>query len=297
MEPRGPVGPNLPIAQSCPNVPFPMINPINLSMGSSPYYVPGQGGDVELCKYNGSIPWRVYEVKLSSMANYYQWDDRTKLAKLVDAFEGEALSYFSSLSVDEQLNLQVVIQKMNNRFFPKDPAITVRRLLFSISQNPKESLEEWSQRCQHIANDAWGEMSPEVARISAIETFLTGALDKDASYLVLQQDISSIDEALHALKRAIHTKCILGLQSRSILQKMPVGSQSPSPMSLVDTNSLMGVVPKLEAEVRDLHRSMIDQQSRLSQIYELLREGDSFSSPKCLSSSQAPSMTSQWESS
>ena len=219
------------------------------------------------------------------------------LAKLVDAFEGEVLSYFSSLSVEEQLNLQVVIQKMNNRFFPRDPAITVWRLLFSISQNPKESLEEWSQRCQHIANDAWGEMSPEVARISAIETFLSGALDKDASYLVLQQDMPSIDEALYALKRAIHTKCILGLQSRCILQKLPVGSQSPSPMSPVDTNSLMGVVPKLEAKVRDLHRSMIDQQSRLSQIYELLREGDNFSSPKCLSSSQAPSMTSQRESS
>ena len=36
--------------------------------------------DPKLSKYSGSIPWRAYEVKLSLMAQKYQWDDETKLA-------------------------------------------------------------------------------------------------------------------------------------------------------------------------------------------------------------------------
>ena len=52
--------------------------------------------DPKLSKYDGSLSWRAYEVKLEHMANQYGWDDGTKLAKLVEALEGKALNYFNS---------------------------------------------------------------------------------------------------------------------------------------------------------------------------------------------------------
>ena len=47
--------------------------------------------------YKGKIPWRAYEVKLDHMAMKHQWDNGTKLAKLVEALEDHALTFYSTL--------------------------------------------------------------------------------------------------------------------------------------------------------------------------------------------------------
>ena len=72
--------------------------------------------DPELSKYSGSIPWHDYEVKLSLMAQKYQWDDETKLAKLVKALEDKALTFFSSLREDVHTNY-VLVRKKNEESF------------------------------------------------------------------------------------------------------------------------------------------------------------------------------------
>ena len=74
--------------------------------------------DPKLSKYSGSIPWRAYEVKLSVMVQKYQWDDETKLAKLIKALEEKALTFFSSLGEDVHTNYVLVLKKMNSRFEP-----------------------------------------------------------------------------------------------------------------------------------------------------------------------------------
>ena len=53
--------------------------------------------DPKLSKYDGSISWRAYEVKLEHMVDQYGWGDDTKLAKLVEALEGKALNYYGAL--------------------------------------------------------------------------------------------------------------------------------------------------------------------------------------------------------
>ena len=70
--------------------------------------------DPKLSKYLGSIPWRAYEVKLSLMVQKYQWDDETKLAKLVEALEDKALTFFSSLGEDVRTNYALVRKKMKS---------------------------------------------------------------------------------------------------------------------------------------------------------------------------------------
>ena len=72
----------------------------------------------KLSKYDGRIPWRVYEVKLLHLAKRYQWDDDMKLAKMVEALEDKALIFFSNLPSNVQVNFELVRKKMNNRFMP-----------------------------------------------------------------------------------------------------------------------------------------------------------------------------------
>ena len=84
-------------------------------------YIPVR--EPKLSKYDGRIPWRVYEVKLMHLAKRHQWDDDTKLAKLVEALEDKALTFFSNLPSNVQVNFELVRKKMNNRFMPQEPAI------------------------------------------------------------------------------------------------------------------------------------------------------------------------------
>ena len=45
---------------------------------------------------------------------------------------------------------------MNSRFEPREPPNTVRKQLQALHQEADESMEEWAERCQHFAYDAWG---------------------------------------------------------------------------------------------------------------------------------------------
>ena len=60
----------------------------------------------KLSKYDGSIPWRVYEVKLLHLAQRYQWDDDTKVTKLVEALEGRALIFFTIYPLMSKVTLK-----------------------------------------------------------------------------------------------------------------------------------------------------------------------------------------------
>ena len=101
--------------------------------------------DPKLSKYDGSLSWHAYEVKLEHMANQYGWDDGTKLAKLVEALEGKALNYYGTLDEVFRGNYRLVHQKFNARFFPREPAHTARNQLSVLTQKDDEELEEFAE--------------------------------------------------------------------------------------------------------------------------------------------------------
>ena len=203
----------------------------------------------KLSKYDGSIPWRVYEVKLLHLAQRYQWDDDTKISKLVEALEGRALKFFSNLPINVQGNFEAVRKKMNNRFLPKEPAITVQKQLQTIRQNVDERLEEWAEHCQQCAYDAWGNISPEVAELAAVEAFLGGVLETEAAISIMEKDPQTVDEALEMLQKAVHGRKSLGCRFGPTQQDF---SQ------------------KFESELKDLWSSVVETQKEIAKILELL---------------------------
>ena len=74
---------------------------------------PFQSHDPKLTKYDGKVPWRAYEVKLDHMAHKYNWDNATKLAKLVEALEDKALTFYSSLPEATWESYSLVKAKFN----------------------------------------------------------------------------------------------------------------------------------------------------------------------------------------
>ena len=233
----------------------------------------------KLSKYDGRIPWRVYEVKLLHLAKRYQWDDDTKLAKLVEALEDKALTFFSNLPSNVQVNFGLVRKKMNNRFMPQEPAITVRKQLQTIHQNTEEALEEWAERCQQCAYDAWGKISPEVAEQAAIEAFLGGVIETEAAFTVLEKDPQTVDEALEFLRKAVHSRKSLCCKFRNTQRKVRTISIAHDPiMAEVRTTDTtisptqQNSIQKFGADIQGLWSSLAETRKQLAKIVELLSQ-------------------------
>ena len=165
------------------------------------------------------------------MARKYDWDDDTKLAKLVEALDDKALTFFSNLPPEVQGNFEIVKKKMNNRFIPREPSTTVRKQLQTIQQKPEEALEEWAECCQQCAFDAWGEKSEEVAELAAVEAFLGGVLETEAAVSVSEKDPSSLDEALEMFKKAVHSRKSLSCRFRNTQRTARTVSFAPDPIA------------------------------------------------------------------
>ena len=250
--------------------------------------------DPKLSKYDGSLSWHAYEVKLEHMANQYGWDDGTKLAKLVEALEGKALNYYGTLDEVIRGNYRLVRQKFNAHFFPREPARTARNQLSVLTQKDDEELEEFAERALRLSMDAWSDTSIETANQVAQEAFLHGVQDKEAALITMNRSPTTLDEALETLKKIIHDKRSLAgrgkAASTKVVRNVSFGDQEDSSTVRVATvansgsgrNTNSTAMPKLEQEVKELANSV-------SQLIALLKEQHKSSdSPKSPQTPRAP---------
>jgi hypothetical protein len=157
-----------------------------------------------MSKYDGSIPWRAYETKLDHMGIKYGWSNHDKLDKLVEALEGKALNFFGTLHMAEQASYRKVRGKFEYRFGQRPPARTARSQLMNIKQETDESLEEFAERVQELALDAWGSQSTNMAETAAMEAFIHGVQDSNAAMATLDKDPHSMEQAVFLVRDYIH---------------------------------------------------------------------------------------------
>ena len=148
-----------------------------------------------------------------------------------------------------------------------------------LQQNPEETLEEWAERCQQCAFDAWGEMSEGVAELAAVEAFLGGVLDSEATFSVMQRDPETLDEALELLKKAVHNCKSLNCRFRNSQRTTRTISFAPDLVGEIRTTGVVGnPVPqdsqapnqKFESELKELRSSVTETQDQIAKILELL---------------------------
>ena len=222
------------------------------------------------------------------MVQKYQWDEETKLAKLVEALEDKALTFFSSLSEDVHNNYALLQKKMNSRFEPQEPPNTVRKQLQTLHQEADESMEEWAEHCQRSAYDAWGNISIDVAELAAVETFCTGALDSEAVLPVLEKDQATLDDTLEMLKQSVHNHRSVNTRLHSYQKTAHTVSFAADSLSAVDvciagvantSPDPTGVIQKVESDIKDLKATMAQTQEQMSKLMELLTQRSCARSP------------------
>ena len=86
-----------------------------------------------------------------------------------------------------------------------------------VKQKAEESLEEFAEHCQSLANDAWGDDNQDMANCTAMDAFLHGVMDTESAYSAMDKSPANTDEALDYVKRAMHNhKALFGACTKTI---------------------------------------------------------------------------------
>ena len=151
---------------------------------------------VHLTKYDGSIHCKAWLMQFEDISDRCRWGYQAKLGKLKELLKDEALVYCSYLPTEAKESYRQLCDKMNLRFGQKDTPRASQTNLFILKQKDDESLEVWAARCMSTSMDAWQDESEVVAQTQAINAFLHGAKDAEASLSVMDRELATMDEAI-----------------------------------------------------------------------------------------------------
>ena len=232
------------------------------SRGDSKYNKRDSHRDPKVANYDGKTPWRAYEIQLNHIADKHRWTTGEMLDKLVQALRDKALSFYGNQPLHVRESYRKLAKKFNARFGPKEPPRTARKQLDMLLQTVDEKLEEFAERAQQVATDAWGDINEETADTAAVEAFLQGCKDKQAALYALEQDPDTMDEALELVKKAIHNHRILyGSRHSAPASKIRTVQFSESPAST--TKSVPSEVEELKRQMGTLNTDVTNKMDRI----------------------------------
>ena len=107
--------------------------------------------------------------------------------------------------------------------------------------------------------DAWGELSADIASVTAMEAFIHGMTDKEAAFITMCQKPKTLDEALALQKQVIHDKQSLTGQGNSY-------TKSAQSVSFEYPKSLEPSIWNTAAVGRDIHPSVVKLQEELKDL-------------------------------
>ena len=202
------------------------------------------------------------------MARQYNWTNRQKLDKLVEALQDKALTFYSNLAPDVHDDYDQVNRKFNARFGPKEPPQTVRNQLKVVKQKADEPLEGFAEQCQSLANDAWAEDNQDMADRSAMDAFLHGVLDTESAYSAMDKNPATMDEALDLVKQVLHNwKALFGAQAKTIRNVSFMGENEGVEERHIHVVKASSLVPApVEEKIHKLEKSMGETKGQLDKI-------------------------------
>ena len=176
----------------------------------------------KLQKYDGSGQWKSFYIQFKMYANIKGWSEQEKLNNLCLCLRDKALDFFVCQPDHIQQNYLRIVEKMEKRFGKKDIAETLRVQFNRMRQKIDEPLEEWAERVQKVAQEAYMDLPDDFITNEIVRKFCQGISDKETAQYVSDRRPNTIERALQLVKahvennRAIYGSKINKKQVRQI---------------------------------------------------------------------------------
>ena len=161
--------------------------------------------------YDGLGQWKSFYLQFKTYCNLKDMSDQQKAKQLCLSLKGKALDFYSCQPETVQDNFHRIVTKLEQRFGKKDLPETLRLQFSLLRQNVDESAEEWADRVQRLALEAFIDLPETFMNSEIIRRFCQGCLDKETAQYAADRCPTTIEEAIRLVKRHVqNSKAIYG---------------------------------------------------------------------------------------
>ena len=172
----------------------------------------------KLGKYDGTSQWKSFYIQFKMYSDIKGWTDQQKLNNLCLCLKDKALDFFVCQPDNIQHDYILMIQKLERRFGKKDIAETLRVQFNRMRQNVDEPLEEWAERVQKIAQEAYMNLPDDFMTKEVVRKFCQGISDRESAQYVSDRRPGTIEEALQLVKAHVENNRAIYGSRKSVRQ-------------------------------------------------------------------------------
>lgn len=198
--------------------------PTRRNFGSGRHSTPREGTErtsekslPKLSKYDGKSQWKSFYMQFETHAYLKNWTIDEKLFHLRLNMKDDALDFVSCQPMTVKRNFPLIVEKLERRFGKKDLPETLRSQFAHIKQKIDEPLEEWAERVQRLAQDAFAELPETFMDEQIIQRFCQGIVEKETAQYASDCHPRTIEEALRLVKAHVHnSRAIFGSRKPAV---------------------------------------------------------------------------------
>ena len=169
--------------------------------------------------YDGSGHWKSFYVQFRTYSQLKSWDEQEKLDNLCLCLKDKALDYYVIQTESAHLIFAEVVEKMEHRFGKRDLPETLRAQFYQMKQNVDEPVEEWVERVQRLALEAFITLPEDYMDAEIVRRVCQGCADKRTAQYDADRNPKTIDEALQLIKAHLQNcKAIFGSRKAAVHQ-------------------------------------------------------------------------------
>ena len=161
--------------------------------------------------FNGKSNWLAFKLKFSRYAEVSHWTQDECSDCLLHCLTDQALTYGAMLlRRDSTLPYRKMMRKLEKRFGAEELPAAVQTQFYQATQKNGESSEEWADRVQTMATEAFRELPEKYSNEQVIARFCQGLQDIEAGHSVFMRNFSTIEDAMNEVRLYQHAKQAMG---------------------------------------------------------------------------------------
>ena len=146
---------------------------------------------------------------------------------LTASLRDKAATFAFSLPKKTLKDYKKLLRALKKRYGQSDPPTSVRRQLLTLKQKEEDSLEEFAERAQTMAQEGFPGVTNKAIRGIAVDHFLRGCRDKQAALAAMDKDPQNIHKALKYVKSAIYNqRAVMGKSVSFTARQMNFGDDA-----------------------------------------------------------------------
>ena len=163
----------------------------------------------------GVNEWENFIFYFKNMARQYKWKKKKKLQRLLECLRDKAVEYVSTLSRSTVKSYSKLLKALSKRYGSDVQPHVLRKNLMELRQEANESLDEFADRIQQVAQRAFKETGRKTTNLLGVEAFLKGICDKTSSKHAAHKKPKDIRKALELVKAAAAIESFIGRPTSS----------------------------------------------------------------------------------